>query len=129
MIFYVLGGENVEWTDEAASCDWVHAEFVVSGVTWSLRREISIDVPSIAICEGLLSDSMNNLSDWSVYGRKRSDSKESFSQLMFNHLGLPQTKSDDSHANVTMYQVLRLIYGDQNTDCTSLFRRGETTVR
>jgi len=123
MIFYVLGGENVEWTDEAALCDWVHAEFNVSGLTLSLRREITSPAPSIAVREGPLSETMKSLSGWSVYGRVRSSSKESFSQFMFAHLGLPQTTSEDSQANVTMYQVLRLIYGDQNTDSTSIFRR------
>lgn len=123
MIFYVLGGENVEWTDEAASCDLVHAEFIVTGLTLSLRREINAVSPSIAMSEGPLSETMSSLSGWSVYGRQRSNNKESFSQFMFDHLGFPQTKSDDSQANVTMYQVLRLIYGDQNTDCTSIFRR------
>ncbi len=123
MIFYVLGGENVEWTDEAASCDLVQAEFNVSGLTLSLRREITSPPPSIAVCEGSLTETMKSLTGWSYYGRQRSDSKESFSQFMFDHLGLPQTKSVDSQANVTMYQVLRMIYGDQNTDCTSIFRR------
>ena len=123
MIFYVLGGENVEWTDEAALCDWVYAEFNVSGLTLSLRREIASPPPSIAMCEGPLSETMKSPSGWSVYGRLRSSSKESFSQFMFDHLGLPQTTSEDSQANVTMYQVLRLIYADQNTDSTSIFRK------
>lgn len=124
MIFYVLGGENVEWTDEAASCDWVQAEFNVSGLTLSLRREITSDTPPlIAVCEGPLTEAMKSLTGWSSYGRQRGVSRESFSQFMFDHLGLPHTKSADTLANVTMYQVLRLIYGDQNTDCTSIFRK------
>ncbi len=124
MIFFVLGGENVEWTDEAASCDLVQAEFDVSGLTLSLRREITSDTPpAISVCEGPLTDAMHSPNGWSVYSRQRSASKESFSQFMFEHIGLPQTKSEDSQANVTMYQVLRLIYGDQNTDCTSIFRK------
>jgi len=123
MIFYVLGGENVEWTDEAASCDWVFAEIEVSDYTLSLRREISEDPLSIAVCEGRLSETLSSEARWSHYGRQRNATKESFSQFMFEKLGLPETRSDDSHANVTMYQVLRLIYADQNTDSTSLFRR------
>ncbi|MBU4396438.1 MAG: AAA family ATPase, partial [Proteobacteria bacterium] len=83
MIFYVLGGENVEWTDEAASCDLVQAEFNVSGLTLSLRREITSPPPSIAVCEGSLTETMKSLTGWSYYGRQRSDSKESFSQFMF----------------------------------------------
>ena len=127
MIFYVLGGENVEWTTEAVSCDYVYAEFIVSGFSLSLRREISLGSPSIAVCEGKLSDTFHSQVGWSVYGRMRSENKESFSQFMFNHLGLPQTKSDEAQSNITMYQVLRLIYADQNTDCTSIFRREKQT--
>lgn len=125
MIFYVLGGENTEWTDEALSCEWVYAEVVLSGLIFSLRREISQTQthPSIAVCEGHLSKTMHSEAGWGLYGRQRSSSKESFSQFMFEKLGLPETKADDSQANVTMYQVLRLLYADQNTDCTSLFRR------
>lgn len=123
MIFYVLGGENVEWTDEAASCDWVFAEIEVSDYILSLRREISDDPLTIAVCEGRLSETVSSDVGWSHYERKRTATKESFSQFMFERLGLPETRSDDSHANVTMYQVLRLIYADQNTDSTSIFRR------
>lgn len=123
MIFYVLGGENAEWTDEAAACEWVYAEISISDLTLSLRREVGPPHPSIALCEGRLSEAMHSETVWSIYGRQRSASKESFSQFMFEKLGLPETKSDDSQANVTMYQVLRMLYADQNTDCTSIFRR------
>lgn len=124
MIFYVLGGENVEWTTEGASCDWVHAEFNISGTVYSLRREIDPDaVPAISIAEGTLDATMKSPVGWSLYGRTRSSTRESFSQFMFEHLGLPQTKSSESQANITMYQVLRLLYGDQKTDCSSIFRR------
>ena len=123
MIFYILGGENIVWTDEAALCDLVFGEFAISGQVISLRREINSTPPPIAISEGSLFETMKSVSGWSVYGRQRSSNKESFSQFMFEHLGLPQTKSDDSLANVTMYQILRLLYVDQNTDNSSIFRR------
>lgn len=125
MIFYVLGGENITWTDEAAACDSVLGEFDVAGFTLSLSREITSEniPPSIGVCEGALSETMKSQTGWSYYGRQRRDNKESFSQFMFDHLGLPQTKTTDTQTNVTMYQILRLIYGDQNTDCTSIFRK------
>lgn len=124
MIFFVLGGENIEWTDEAALCDAIFAEFNVSGRILSIKRRIDYGNSStIGVCEGKLDDTMESHNGWSYFGRQRSGKKESFSQFMFDCLGLPQTKSEDSLANVTMYQILRLIYGDQNTDCTSIFRR------
>ena len=122
MIFYVLGGENIDWTDEAKSCDYVYAEFMFSGATLSLRREISINPLPISVAEGPLTENIKDITKWSNYGRTRSEKKESFSQFIFEYLGFPPTKSDDSNSNVTMYQVLRLLYGDQNTDSTSLFR-------
>jgi DNA repair exonuclease SbcCD ATPase subunit len=123
MIFYVLGGENIEWTAQAASCDFVFAEFNISDIIICLRRELSDTATSIAIAEGSLQENLTNPTIWSMYGRMRSDKKESFSQFLFQLLGLPETKSDESSANITMYQVLRLLYSDQNTDNTSLFRR------
>jgi len=123
-IFYLLGGENVEWTDEAASCDWVSGEINLSCMILSLRREIKKDeTPAIAICDGPLSETLKSQVGWSSYGRSRSSQKESFSQFIFDRLGLPQTKSADSQTNITMYQVLRVIYGDQSTDSTSILRK------
>lgn len=123
LIFYVLGGENIEWTEQAAACDTVFAEFSVSDLTICLRRDITDTAATIGIAEGELSDNFKNPAIWSIYGRMRSENKESFSQFLFQMLGLPETKSDESNANITMYQVLRLLYSDQNTDNTSLFRR------
>lgn len=124
MIFYVLGGENIEWTDEAQSCEYIFAEFDVPELTISLKRAISSETPPpVEICEGPLDETTKFVMRWSSYGRTRTTNKESFSQFMFDRIGFPQTKSNDSHANVTMYQILRLLYGDQNTDSTSIFRR------
>ena len=123
MIFYVLGGESVDWTTEAISCEYVFAEFVFSGETLSLKREISNDPKPISVAEGDLEVNYDNNSRWSVYGRRRDERRESFSQFLFQKLGFPPTTSDDSNANVTMYQVMRLLYGDQNTESSSIFRK------
>lgn len=123
MIFFVLGGENIEWTDQAESCDYILAEFDISGTVLTLKREISKKPSTVSVAEGSLEEAEKQTAGWSVYGRVRSERKESFSQFLFQHLGFPATKSDDSNANVTMYQVLRLLYADQHTDSTSIFRR------
>lgn len=122
-IFFVLGGENIEWTDEALACDWVYAEVSLSGDNYALRREMSGKPNSISIFEGSLDDALKSAVGWSSYGRTRSSKRESFSQFVFKHLGFPEVKAMDSNSNVTMYQVLRLIYSDQSTNSNSIFRK------
>src|SRR4051812_45842916 len=42
LIFFSLGGNLVEWTPEAASCDQTFAEVMLNGSLVTLRREISV---------------------------------------------------------------------------------------
>ncbi len=51
----------------------------------------------------------------------RSAGKESFSQVMFRSLGIPEAQSDGA-SNITMHQLLRLCYSDQRTPAMRVFR-------
>jgi hypothetical protein len=55
------------------------------------------------------------------YSYRRSPSLESFSQALFRLLGIPEAASDVS-GNVTIHQILRLLYADQLSPVESLFR-------
>jgi hypothetical protein len=58
---------------------------------------------------------------WIRYPYSRSQNLESFSQALFRLLGIPEVSSDVS-GNITMHQILRLLYADQPSPVEDLFR-------
>jgi len=60
----------------------------------------------------LIDESQKDAENWQRFPNRRSAEKHSYSQQLFEMLGLPQHKTDDSK-NLTMHQILRLIYVDQ----------------
>jgi hypothetical protein len=58
---------------------------------------------------------------WIQYPYRRSSSLESFSQALFRLLQIPEVASDIS-GNITMHQILRLLYSDQLSPVENLFR-------
>src|SRR5664280_1050142 len=56
--------------------------------------------------------------DWQKFGYKTTDNKKSFSNVIFDNLGLPIVKGDN---NITFHQILRLLYIDQDSPTNSLF--------
>ena len=58
---------------------------------------------------------------WERFPIRRQAGRESFSQVMFRSLLIPEAQSEGA-ANITMHQVLRLCYSDQRTPATRLFR-------
>ena len=119
MLFYVLGGEYTQWTEDAKSCDDVYAEVETYGAVFTLRRKIAVYPPPIDIFWGPLPEALASAIGWEEYGGRRTATKESFSQLMFRAIGFPEVKTEDE-SNITMHQVLRLLFIDQATNFTSL---------
>ena len=58
---------------------------------------------------------------WQVFSFPRSKEKDSFSQVLFRSLGMPEVRSD-MESNITMHQILRLIYVDQLSPVENLLR-------
>ncbi len=120
MIYYALGAEVTEWTDEQKLCDETIIDVAINFKRFCLKREIT-DTGKAAMyfysgdAETALSDSLN----WHRYPSARSKEKHSFSQQLFELLNLPAHQTDDSK-NLTMHQILRLIYVDQITPPTKL---------
>ena len=124
LIFYVLGGEirREQWVYPADQCDAVCAQVLVNNKVFCLKRDIEVgSIPKIDIIEGTYESSYRSLVGWQSYGPRRTDSKVSFSQLFFDLLGWGASKTDD-YANLTMHQVLRLLYADQETPANKIFR-------
>lgn len=126
LIFFSLGGDLTEWKDEAGSCDQTFAEVALNGTVATLRRDIEPGKTQVPmwIYFGSLSDGRaNDIEGWSKFSYSRYGDRESFSQILFRALDIPEVPSDD--ANITMHQILRLMYVDQMTPVSAIFRMEE----
>jgi len=123
-INFVLGGEHGKFTEEASMCDFVYAEVKINGENVSLRREIdNVSQRPLSIYWGPLEKAMEVGNQvWELYPYAARGSKESFSQVLFRALEIPEVRSEQMSARVTMHQLLRLIYSDQMTSPERIFR-------
>ncbi|MES2400493.1 MAG: AAA family ATPase [Pseudomonadota bacterium] len=127
LIFYALGGEMTDWKRPAESCDFVYAEVEVNGKATTLCREITPGNAStgMEIFWGSLEDALTaQRQEWQRYPYRGSANKESFSQIIFKALGFPQVRGEET-SNITMNQVLRLMYADQLTPGARIFKLQE----
>jgi len=122
-IFYALGGDLAEWSNAARRCTRVMLEAQLSGKPVTLAREISETAGQpMDIFGGPYPLAQRApRADWIRYPYRRSASRESFSQALFRLLGLPEVHNEVS-GNVTVHQVLRLLYADQLTPIDDIFR-------
>lgn len=122
-LFYGLGGEEIPWKNEALLCDSVTLELMVNGTPISVRRHIAETARNpLSFFWGPLSSALKAAAtEWETYPYQRSQSKESFSQVLFRALKLPELRGEGA-ANITMHQLLRLMYADQRTPNDEIFR-------
>jgi len=121
-IFYILGGEFDNWKTVAANCDEVQAEVITLGGILTLRRQIGRSQTPMQVFFGSMTEAeAHGLDGWETYPIRRSESRESFSQVLFRASGIPEAQSQGA-ANITMNQLLRLLYSDQRTPAAFLFR-------
>jgi uncharacterized coiled-coil DUF342 family protein len=123
LIFFSLGGDLIEWKVEAGMCDMTFAEVALNGAVLTLRREISTGSTLLPLWVyfGPLVEALQSAAEgWSKYAYARYLEREGFSQVLFRAMGLPEVPSDD--ANITMHQLLRLMYVDQMTPVSAIFR-------
>lgn len=122
LLFFGLGGDFSSWKPEPGSCDTVYVEAQLNGETVVLRREITIKKHQpMWVYYGYLDEAKADADGWMRYGFSRSDDRQSFSQIIFGLLGLPDVSSADE-SNLTIHQILRLLYADQLTPVSRIFR-------
>lgn len=123
-IFFVLGGELREWKDAASRCNWVIAEVLINGELLTLRREVNAGAQApVSIFWGSYEEAVvARPEQWALYPLRRSPHKEGFSQVLFRALGLPEVPGEEG-SNITMHQVLRLLYSDQMSPVEKIFRK------
>lgn len=122
-IFYVLGGEFDNWKSVAANCDEVQAEIGTASGVLTVKRSIDrAQTPAMVFFGTFEEAASQGLDGWQSYPiRRTAGGSESFSQIMFRASGIPEAQSQGA-ANITMNQLLRLVYADQRTPASFLFR-------
>ncbi len=121
-IFYILGGAYNNWTSEALRCKEVIGEVMINGALITLKRNVSESLfEPMSVYWSNYEDSKNDSSNWQTYPYKQTTNLISYTNVLFNALNFPEVKSD-ADSNITMHQILRLLYVDQDTPTQSLFR-------
>ena len=121
-IFFVLGGEFDDWKEAAGRCSEVQAEVETPrGKLTLMRRVVSTQEPISVFFGPMETAALSSMEGWEQFPLRRRGGRESFSQVMFRSLLIPEAQSEGA-SNVTMHQVLRLCYSDQRTPATRLFR-------
>lgn len=122
-LFYGLGGDLFDWREAALKCDIIYLQALVNGNSITLSREIA-NHPGrpMRLFIGDLSQALSSASaGWEIYPYARG-SKDSFSQVLFRYLGLPEVQLGESQTKITMNQILRLLYADQISPIDKIFR-------
>lgn len=125
LLFYGLGGSYVDFVPQAKKCQFVYVEICISECVLTLRREIKLSndervetMAGMCIYWGGLNEALNGECDSQFFGYKTTDKNKSFSNVLFELMGLPIVIGDN---NITMHQLLRLMYIDQESPTGSLF--------
>lgn len=124
LLFYALGGDFKKWNGAASKCDSVWLELDINGSIVSLRRNIKdADRQPMYIYWGKLEDAFKTQEGWKKYPYSQNDDSTSFTNVLFNLLNYPEVKSDlFEDTNITMHQLLRLLFIDQESKTDHLFR-------
>jgi len=122
-IYYALGGDLTDWSEVALLCSRVYLEVELNGMVVTLARDISKSSGmSMDIFSGSYELSLGRpANSWNRYPYRRSATTESFSQVLFRLLGMPEVSLEVS-GNITMHQILRLLYADQLSPVDEVFR-------
>ncbi|PSH62075.1 AAA family ATPase [Phyllobacterium sophorae] len=123
-IFYGLGGEFDRWKDAARNCTAVRMEIETEQTIITVQRVVGTKQEPILVYYGDLEESLSKgIDDWQRVSIRRTQgsSELSFTQVLFRAAGIPEAPNV-GNSNITMHQVLRLLYADQQTPPGKLFR-------
>lgn len=123
LLAFSLGAESIRWKPQALLCTETLVEVQLNEGVVTLRREISTQAQQpMSIFWGALEDAFAAPTHaWERYPFKRTPQKISFSQALLNALEMPQAQGDGA-SNLTMHQILRVLYADQPSVHSPIFR-------
>lgn len=122
-IYYGLGGDLQDWSEAALRCTRVYIQVRLNGNVATLARDVTDRPrPAMDFYAGEIAAAVQApASQWLRLGYIRSDKKESFSQVIFRLLNMPEVANEAS-GNITINQLLRLLYADQLSPINNLFK-------
>jgi hypothetical protein len=122
-IFFGLGGDLRSWKPYASRAEAVLLQVSTPQGIITTRREVSSEASRpMDIFFGAMDDALKAPTErWMKYSYSRPERGYSFSQILFRAIGLPEAISEGA-SNLTMHQVLRLLYVDQLTPIQRIFR-------
>lgn len=123
LLAFSLGAENIRWKPEALKCSTTYVEVSLNGEVACLRRDIDTAFQRpMSIFWGSIEEALKaGPQMWETYPFKRSAHRISFSQALFEAMGMPQAQGDGA-SNLTMHQLLRVLYADQPSVHSPIFR-------
>jgi len=124
LLAYSLGAENIPWKPEALLCTETLTEVYLNDIPVCFKRELVANENQKPICfymGGIELALKSAPSEWRKHPFKRSEKSLSFSQVIFNLLGMPLAQGDGASI-LTMHQILRVLYADQPSLHSPIFR-------
>ena len=125
LLFYGLGGEYTHFVNEVRQCSRVMVEVSIDDATITLSRPIEQDAEGrilsqrgMTIWWGTLKEVLNKDCEAQTFGYKTAAHTCSFSNKLFEVMKMPIVQGDN---NITMHQLLRLLYIDQESPTQSLY--------
>lgn len=124
LLFYALGGDFSNWNKASLKCKGVIVEVEINAITITLKRYINNNKNQpMFIYWGSIEDALSLEKGWKVFPYKQTDNRRSFTNVLFDILQYPEIKEDIyTNANITMHQILRLMFVDQESKTSDLFR-------
>lgn len=125
LISYGLGADikKQNWKEEALLCDEIFIDLFLNSNRIVFKRPIEGEgsKPPIYMKIGDYNSSIESLEDWHIYKYQKTEQRESFASRIFDLLGYEQHTTDDSE-KLTVHQIFRLLYADQDTPSSNIFR-------
>lgn len=126
-IFFVLGAHFSDFVPEAKKCSVVFAEVEMNSAVFTIKRYLEFNEEGKVNAKaamhfywGKFEEAYNPPPDkaWQRFEYYSTKDKKSFTNVIFDNLNIPIVKGDN---NITIHQVLRLLYVDQESPTSSLF--------
>lgn len=123
LLAFSIGAENIRWKPQALLCTLTMVEVLLNDKPACFKREISKEsMRPLSIFWGRMEDALQSSpSQWETYPFKRSEKSLSFSQVILNALDMPLAQGEGASI-LTMHQILRVLYADQPSVHSPIFR-------